>query len=64
MGMVVSKNKISKNIAPIGKIMGSDNSSDIMVTAKRRELVICKLFFVLLLDLRMSLTGRNSWGVG
>jgi hypothetical protein len=35
MGMAVSKNNISKNIAPIGKIMGSDNSSDIMVTTRK-----------------------------
>jgi hypothetical protein len=33
--MAISKNKISKNIAPMGKIMGSDNSSDIMVTTRR-----------------------------
>jgi hypothetical protein len=33
--MAISKNNISKNIAPMGKIIGSDNSSDIMVTTRR-----------------------------
>jgi hypothetical protein len=35
MGIAASKNNISKNIAPTGKIMGSDNSSGIMVTTRR-----------------------------